>query len=91
MAGTEPYYFSNTSYACTISFSTLIKAYQQLQSTVIAEVRQVASNISTATPGKFLMLQFSMSQVTQIGDSISNLVSQIQSVISLMIRNQKTS
>ncbi len=91
MANTPPYYFQEKSYACTISFSTLIKAYQQLQSTVIAEVRSVASNISTATPGKFLMLQFSMSQVTQIGDSISNLVSQIQSVISLMIRNQKTS
>ncbi len=65
----------------TISFSTLIKQYMHLQSQVI----------SSATPGKFLLLQFSMSQVTQIGESISNLISQVQSVINNMVRNQKSS
>lgn len=76
---------------CTISFSTLIKQYQKLQSQVISQVRAVASRISSATPGKFLLLQFSMSQVTQIGESISNLISQVQSVINNMVRNQKSS
>lgn len=75
---------------CTISFSTLIKQYQKLQSQVISQVRAVASRISSATPGKFLLLQFSMSQVTQIGSSISNLISQVQSVINNMVRNQKS-
>jgi hypothetical protein len=74
---------------CTISFTTLIKQYAKLQSTVMSQVKAVASQISTATPGKFLLLQFSMSQVTQIGESISNLVSQVQSVIMQMVRNQK--
>jgi hypothetical protein len=32
-----------------------------------------------------------MSQVTQIGESISNLISQVQSVINNMVRNQKSS
>jgi hypothetical protein len=76
---------------CTISFSTLIKQYMHLQSQVISQVRAVASHISAATPGKFLLLQFSMSQVTQIGESISNLISQVQSVINNMVRNQKSS
>jgi hypothetical protein len=76
---------------CTISFSTLIKQYMHLQSQVISQVRAVASRISSATPGKFLLLQFSMSQVTQIGESISNLISQVQSVINNMVRNQKSS
>jgi hypothetical protein len=76
---------------CTISFSTLIKQYMHLQSQVISQVRAVASRISLATPGKFLLLQFSMSQVTQIGESISNLISQVQSVINNTVRNQKTS
>jgi hypothetical protein len=74
---------------CTISFSTLIKQYMKLQSTVMSQVRAVASQISAATPGKFLLLQFSMSQVTQIGESISNLISQVQSVIMNSVRNQK--
>lgn len=74
----------------TISFNTLVKQYMQLQSQVVSQVRAVASRISQATPGKFLLLQFSMSQVTQIGESISNLISQVQSVINNMVRNQKT-
>ncbi len=79
-----------TSFA-TITFSTLIKQYIHLQSTIVSQVRAVASRISAATPGKFLLLQFSMSQVTQIGESISNLVSQVQSVINNAVRNQKSS
>ena len=78
-------------YYCTITFVTLIKAYAALQSTVVQQVRTVASSISSATPGKFLLLQFSMSQVTQIGDSISNLISQVMSVCNNAVRNQKTS
>ena len=77
-------------YWSTISFSTLIKQYQHLQSQVISQVRAVASKISQATPGKFLLLQFSMSQVTQIGESISNLISQVQATINFMVRNQKS-
>lgn len=75
----------------TISFSTLIKQYIVLQSKVVSAVRAVASRISQATPGKFLLLQFQMGQVTQIGESISNLISQIQSVINMSVRNQKSS
>jgi len=75
----------------TITFNTLIKQYAKLQSKVISQVRSVASSISHATPGKFLLLQFSMSQVTQIGESISNLISQVQATINNMVRNQKTS
>lgn len=76
-----------TSWA-TISFTTLIKVYISLQSQVVSQVRSVASRISAATPGKFLLLQFSMSQVTQIGETISNLIGQVNSVISSSIRNQ---
>lgn len=74
----------------TLTFSTLIKQYILLQSKVVSAVRAVASRISQATPGKFLLLQFQMSQVTQIGESISNLISQVQSVINNSIRNQKS-
>jgi hypothetical protein len=78
-------------YPGTITFATLIKQYIALQSKVVSAVRAVASRISQATPGRFLLLQFEMSQVTQIGESISNLISQVQSVINNSIRNQKSS
>lgn len=75
---------------CTLSFKDLIKNYQNIQSNLVQQVKNLASS-SNATPGKFLMVQFQMSQVTQIGDSISNLISQVQSMINNAVRNQKTS
>lgn len=74
----------------SLSFSDIIQQYSNLQSKVMQAVKSVASSISSATPGKFLLLQFQMSQVTQIGDSLSNLISQVQSVINSAVRNQKS-
>lgn len=82
---------AHSPWAGTITFSTLIKQYIILQSKLVSAVRNVASKISQATPGKFLLLQFQMSQVTQIGESISNIISQVMSVINMSIRNQKSS
>lgn len=73
----------------TLSFSTLISAYVKLQSTLVSQVRALASSISTATPGKFLLLQFGMAQVTQVGETISNLISQVNAMIMAAVRNQK--
>jgi hypothetical protein len=76
---------------CTLSFGSLINQYKNIQSTLVQQVKQLASRASLATPGRFLLVQFQMSQVTQIGDSISNLISQVQSMINNAVRNQKTS
>lgn len=73
----------------TLSFSTLINAYIKLQSKVVSMVRYLSSSLSQATPGKFLLLQFAMSQVAQVGESISNLIAQVQALISTTVRNQK--
>jgi hypothetical protein len=79
------------SHPVSLTFYTLIKKYSALQAEVVSQVRNVASRLSAATPGKFLLLQFSMSQVTQVGDSISNLISQVNSMINNSVRNQKSS
>ena len=73
----------------TITFTTLIKSYKALQSGLVAQVRALASKASAANAGSFIMLQFQMAQVTQIGESISNLISQVNKVISNAISNQK--
>lgn len=75
---------------CTLSFGDLIKQYQKIQSQLVVQVKQLASKQSAATPGRFLLVQFQMSQVTQIGDSISNLISQVMSMINAAVRNQKS-
>ncbi len=74
----------------TLSFHSLISAYKRLQDALVKSVRNLASKMSQANPGSFILLQFQMSQVTQMGESISNLISQVNSVISSSIRNQKT-
>ena len=76
---------------CTLSFGSLINQYKNIQSQLVQQVKQLASRASLATPGRFLLVQFQMSQVTQIGDSISNLISQVQSMINNSVRNQKAS
>lgn len=75
----------------TLSFSSLISAYKKLQSGLLIQVRALASKLSQANPGQFILLQFQMSQVTQVGESISNLISQVNSVINNSVRNQKSS
>lgn len=75
---------------CTLSFGQLISQYQKIQSQLVVQVQQLASRASLATPGRFLLIQFQMSQVTQIGDSISNLIAQVQSMINNAVRNQKS-
>jgi len=74
---------------CSLSFGDLIQSYGRVQSQLTQQVKELASRPSIATPGRFLLLQFQMSQVTQIGDSISNLISQVQSMINISVRNQK--
>jgi len=74
----------------TLTFGSLISAYKKLQSSLVVQVRRLASKMSSATPGQFLLVQFQMSQVTQIGESISNLISQVNSVINNAVRNQKS-
>ena len=75
---------------CSLSFSSLIKSYSLLRSSLAVQVNALASNISTATPGSFILLQFEMSQITQIGDSISNLIAQVNTVINKAVSNQRT-
>jgi uncharacterized phage infection (PIP) family protein YhgE len=74
---------------CTLSFTDLIDSYKKLQSKLVVQVKKLASQGSQATPGSFILLQFQMSQVTQIGESISNLISQVNSLINKAVQNQQ--
>lgn len=73
----------------TLTFNSLISAYRVIQDKLVASVRALASKMSTANPGSFILLQFQMANVTQMGESISNLISQVNTIISHSIQNQK--
>lgn len=73
----------------TLSFSTLISAYKNLQSQLLSQVRTLSRSMSSANPGSFILLQFQMSQITQIGESISNVIAQVNSVINHAVQNQR--
>ena len=72
----------------TISFSSLIEGYKNLQSKLMSKVRDLSRNQSKAQPGQFILLQFQMAQVTQIGESISNLIAQVNNLINHAIGQQ---
>ena len=71
------------------SLNSVIYAYADAQKAVISQINQLASNMSSADPGDFLLAQFGMSQVNQIGQSISNIIYQVNAVIMASVRNQK--
>jgi hypothetical protein len=73
----------------TLSFSSLISAYSKLQSGVVNQIKSLAKNISSATPGKFILLQFQMAQLTQVGESISNVIAQVNTMIGYVVQNSK--
>lgn len=83
--------YNPCAHPCTITFTSLIVQYSALQKQVLSQIKSLASSISGASPGKFLLVQFGMSQITQIGESISNMISQVNSMINMAVRNQKTS
>ena len=72
-----------------IDFNHIVSGYNKMQARVLSQVNAVASLVSKASPGSFLLLQFSMGQVSQMGDSISNLISLIQGMMNTAVRNQK--
>ncbi len=73
---------------CTLSFNAIIQSYKVMQSGLMIQVKQLSTS-STANPGQFILLQFQMSQIAQVGESISNLISQVNSIINNAVRNQK--
>lgn len=72
-----------------LTFNSLLKAYSKVQAQLVSMVKNLAKSSSAANPGEFLLVQFRMSQVTQMGESISNLISQVNSLINAAVRNQR--
>ena len=73
-----------------ISFKKMLDRYKKVQSNAMKQVKCLSEHSSGVNPAKFLMAQFQMAKVTQVGESISNMISQVNSLINASVRNQKT-
>lgn len=73
-----------------ISVNKLIQQYITQQSKLKKEVEKLAASSKSMNPAQFLLLQFKMSQTTQVGESLSNVIAQINSIINSTVRNQKS-
>lgn len=76
-------------WSAPLSFKDLIDSYSTLQKKVAKSIESLSKDTDKSDPGQFLLVQFMMSQVTQIGDSISNLMYQVNSMVRNSISNQK--
>lgn len=77
-------------YGAKIGFSSMMEQYIAMQGKVVGMMKSLGGSSSQIQPGKFIYLQFAMSQVAQVGQSVSNVVSTLTSVISNAVRNLKT-
>lgn len=77
-------------YGSKIGFTSMMQQYKAMQSKVVGMMKSLGGSASEIQPGKFIFLQFAMSQVAQVGQSVSNVVSTLTSVISNAVRNLKT-
>ena len=73
----------------TLSFTSLISAYAKLQSSLVSQVRNLSTSISSVSPGSFILLQFEMGQLAQVGESISNLISKVIEMVAFIVGNSK--
>jgi len=73
----------------SISFTKMMDLYITMQEKAVKLMQSLAGKACIIAPGKFIFLQFAMSQVAQVGQSVSNVVSTITTVISNAVRNVK--
>lgn len=70
-----------------INFNDMIKKYTNAQAQVASLVNSLAKHMTQVSPGQFLLLQFQMGNLTQIGDGISNMMSSINGIAKNAISN----
>ncbi|NDD99119.1 hypothetical protein EB008_02345 [bacterium] len=68
-------------------FQQMITNYTAAQKKVANLVMCLSSKMTSVSPGQFLMLQFQVGNLTQIGDSISNVVSSLNGIAKNSISN----
>ncbi len=72
-----------------INFYKLVANYTSCQQQIANLINCLATKMTSVSPGQFLMLQFRMGNLTQIGDGISNVVSSLNAIAKNSISNMR--
>jgi hypothetical protein len=72
-----------------INFKNLVINYTAAQKQIANLINCLSTKMTSVSPGQFLMLQFKMGNLTQIGDSISNVVSSLNAIAKNSISNMR--
>ncbi|OGN63055.1 MAG: hypothetical protein A3F09_01525 [Chlamydiae bacterium RIFCSPHIGHO2_12_FULL_49_11] len=73
-----------------IKAKQLICLYNTMQKKLTSKVASLTAKGTAMTPGDFLLIQMQMAKVAQVGESLSNMLAQLSTVVQNAIRNQKT-
>ena len=72
-----------------LNWNSILDKYSKVQSAVQSKVMHLMSNMSALDPVNFLKAQFYMSQMTQCGQSMSNLIATFNQMINAAVSNQR--
>jgi hypothetical protein len=72
-----------------IFFNQIIAKYNEAQGKVARLVNSLSQHMTSVNPGSFMLLQFQMGNLTQIGDSISNVISSMNGIAKNSISNMR--
>ncbi|MFZ4773046.1 MAG: hypothetical protein ACOYK9_03545 [Chlamydiia bacterium] len=72
-----------------VSFNKLLSNYTAAQLKVRDLLTSLSKRMSTLSPGEFLLLQMQSGNLSQIGDSISNVLSSMNGICKNAITNMR--
>ncbi|MBM3196107.1 MAG: hypothetical protein FJZ62_05110 [Chlamydiae bacterium] len=67
----------------------MVTHYTAAQKEIANLINCLSTKMTSVSPGQFLMLQFKMGNLTQIGDGISNVVSSLNAIAKNSISNMR--
>ena len=72
-----------------LSFNTMLTNYTNAQQKVKQLLMSLSKKMSTLSPGEFLLLQMQTGNLSQIGDSLSNVISSMNGICKNAISNMR--
>lgn len=73
----------------SLDLNQLLTSYNTFNQMVQDQLQQIAKDPNTVSPGQFLQLQMQTSSLAQIGESISNIIANANSVVKNAVQNQR--
>lgn len=81
---------SSDDISTTSAYFSMISSFGQMQNSIMSAMMYMSEHYSEMNPADFMMLQFMMGELSQVGESISNMLSTVNQLNANSIRNFKS-